>query len=210
MGVRTSPCPTEHLSSWARRVGEDSAAIPSIHCPRTSGSSLVFGDRQLLCLDSQWGQGWDGGASWVVSEPPLYPFSGPSVVPLTMWLQKCCRDRVMALRQMCGPWAVSCESQGHLYTDGYMGGATFHFTPDPLSLFHRYTLLCGSPPFETVDLKETYRCIKQVHYTLPASLSLPARQLLAAILRASPQDRPTIDQILRHDFFTKVCGSPDT
>uniref|UniRef100_F6T643 Serine/threonine-protein kinase PLK n=1 Tax=Equus caballus TaxID=9796 RepID=F6T643_HORSE len=67
----------------------------------------------------------------------------------------------------------------------------------------KYTLLCGSPPFETVDLKETYRCIKQVHYTLPASLSLPARQLLAAILRASPQDRPSIDQILRHDFFTK-------
>ncbi|XP_004442063.1 PREDICTED: serine/threonine-protein kinase PLK3 [Ceratotherium simum simum] len=66
-----------------------------------------------------------------------------------------------------------------------------------------YTLLCGSPPFETVDLKETYRCIKQVHYTLPASLSLPARQLLATILRASPQDRPSIDQILRHDFFTK-------
>ncbi|XP_045846283.1 serine/threonine-protein kinase PLK3 isoform X2 [Meles meles] len=67
----------------------------------------------------------------------------------------------------------------------------------------KYTLLCGTPPFETVDLKETYRCIKQVHYTLPASLSLPARQLLAAILRASPQDRPSIDQILRHDFFTK-------
>ncbi|XP_036302262.1 serine/threonine-protein kinase PLK3 isoform X1 [Pipistrellus kuhlii] len=67
-----------------------------------------------------------------------------------------------------------------------------------------YTLLCGSPPFETVDLKETYRCIKQVHYTLPASLSLHARQLLAAILRASPQDRPSIDQILRHDFFTKA------
>ncbi|XP_075411544.1 serine/threonine-protein kinase PLK3 [Tenrec ecaudatus] len=66
-----------------------------------------------------------------------------------------------------------------------------------------YTLLCGSPPFETADLKETYRCIKQVHYTLPASLSLPARQLLAAILRASPRDRPSIDQILRHDFFTK-------
>lgn len=74
----------------------------------------------------------------------------------------------------------------------------------------RYTLLCGSPPFETADLKETYRCIKQVHYTLPASLSLPARQLLAAILRASPRDRPSIEQILRHDFFTKVCGSSDT
>lgn len=89
-------------------------------------------------------------------------------------------------------------------------GHTCHLTPDPLISAPRYTLLCGSPPFETVDLKETYRCIKQVHYTLPASLSLPARQLLAAILRASPQDRPSIDQILRHDFVTKVCGSPDT
>lgn len=55
LGVRASPCPIEQLSSWARRVGGDSAAIPSIHCPRTSRSSLAFGDRQLLCLHSQWG-----------------------------------------------------------------------------------------------------------------------------------------------------------
>ena len=116
----------------------------------------------------------------------------------------------MARKQMCGPWAVSCESPVMCTQMAAWVGHTFHFIPGPLSLSHRYTLLCGSPPFETVDLKETYRCIKQVHYTLPASLSLPARQLLAAILRASPQDRPSIDQILRHDFFTKVCGSPDT
>lgn len=87
------------------------------------------------------------------------------------------------------------------------GWACLPLHSGPRTAALRYTLLCGSPPFETVDLKETYRCIKQVHYTLPASLSLPARQLLAAILRASPQDRPSIDQILRHDFFTKVRGS---
>lgn len=57
LGVRPCPCSTEQLSSWDRRVGGDSAAISSIHCPRTSRSSLAFGDRQLLCLDSQWGQG---------------------------------------------------------------------------------------------------------------------------------------------------------
>ncbi|XP_028902585.1 serine/threonine-protein kinase PLK3 [Ornithorhynchus anatinus] len=66
-----------------------------------------------------------------------------------------------------------------------------------------YTLLCGSPPFETSDLKETYRCIKQVHYTLPAALSTPARQLIAAILKRHPQERLTLDEILRHDFFAK-------
>ena len=132
------------------------------------------------------------------------------MVPPTMWPQKCCRDRAMARRQMCGPWAVSCECQGHVYTEGGWGGLCSTLLLTTFSLPHRYTLLCGSPPFETVDLKETYPGIKQVHYTLPASLSLPARQLLAAILRASPQDRPSIDQILRHDFFTKVCSAPDT
>lgn len=69
----------------------------------------------------------------------------------------------------------------------------------------RYTLLCGNPPFETSDLKETYRCIKQVEYTLPAFLSLPAKHLIAGILRRNPQDRFTLEEILDHEFF-KVSG----
>ncbi|KAM9324620.1 serine/threonine-protein kinase PLK3 [Gastrophryne carolinensis] len=66
-----------------------------------------------------------------------------------------------------------------------------------------YTLLCGTPPFETSDLKETYRCIKQVKYTLPACLSSAAKQLIMGILKRCPGDRLTLDQILEHDFFTK-------
>ncbi|MEE6495267.1 hypothetical protein FKM82_001996 [Ascaphus truei] len=66
-----------------------------------------------------------------------------------------------------------------------------------------YTLLCGSPPFETSDLKETYRCIKQVKYTLPACLSSSARHLIVGILKRSPSERLTLDQILDHEFFTK-------
>lgn len=66
-----------------------------------------------------------------------------------------------------------------------------------------YTLLCGNPPFETSDLKETYRCIKQVEYTLPASLSTSAKQLLLGILRRNPQERLSLDEILEHSFFTK-------
>uniref|UniRef100_A0A8U7ML86 Serine/threonine-protein kinase PLK n=1 Tax=Corvus moneduloides TaxID=1196302 RepID=A0A8U7ML86_CORMO len=64
-----------------------------------------------------------------------------------------------------------------------------------------YTLLCGNPPFETSDLKETYRCIKQVEYTLPVFLSLPAKHLIAGILRRNPQDRFTLEEILDHEFF---------
>ncbi|XP_030630323.1 serine/threonine-protein kinase PLK3 [Chanos chanos] len=66
-----------------------------------------------------------------------------------------------------------------------------------------YTLLCGNPPFETLDLKETYRCIKEVRYTLPPSLSPPAQKLISAILQKNPTDRLTLDQILSHEFFTK-------
>ncbi|MBN3325389.1 PLK3 kinase, partial [Atractosteus spatula] len=66
-----------------------------------------------------------------------------------------------------------------------------------------YTLLCGNPPFETLDLKETYRCIKEVKYTLPPSLSPAAQKLISGILQHNPCDRLTLDQILNHEFFTK-------
>ncbi|XP_056389101.1 serine/threonine-protein kinase PLK3 isoform X1 [Hyla sarda] len=66
-----------------------------------------------------------------------------------------------------------------------------------------YTLLCGTPPFETSDLKETYRCIKQVKYTLPACLSSSAKQLIMGILKRTPGERLTLDQIIEHEFFTK-------
>uniref|UniRef100_A0ACB8F4M2 Polo-like kinase 3 n=2 Tax=Sphaerodactylus townsendi TaxID=933632 RepID=A0ACB8F4M2_9SAUR len=66
-----------------------------------------------------------------------------------------------------------------------------------------YTLLCGNPPFETSDLKETYKCIKHVTYTLPIILSIPAKNLLMGILKRNPQERLTLEEILDHEFFTK-------
>ncbi|XP_058250840.1 serine/threonine-protein kinase PLK3 isoform X2 [Hemibagrus wyckioides] len=66
-----------------------------------------------------------------------------------------------------------------------------------------YTLLCGNPPFETLDLKETYKCIKEVKYTLPPSLSSAAQKLISAILQKNPNDRLTLDQILAHEYFSK-------
>ncbi|XP_062259728.1 serine/threonine-protein kinase PLK3 [Platichthys flesus] len=66
-----------------------------------------------------------------------------------------------------------------------------------------YTLMCGSPPFETLDLKETYKCIKEVRYNLPATLPPAAQRLISGILQKNPQDRLSLDQILNHEFFTK-------
>ncbi|XP_041804660.1 serine/threonine-protein kinase PLK3 [Chelmon rostratus] len=66
-----------------------------------------------------------------------------------------------------------------------------------------YTLMCGNPPFETLDLKETYKCIKEVRYHLPSTLSPPAQKLISGILQKNPSDRLSLDQILNHEFFTK-------
>uniref|UniRef100_A0A8P4G540 Serine/threonine-protein kinase PLK3 n=1 Tax=Dicentrarchus labrax TaxID=13489 RepID=A0A8P4G540_DICLA len=71
-----------------------------------------------------------------------------------------------------------------------------------------YTLMCGNPPFETLDLKETYKCIKEVRYNLPSSLSPAAQKLISGILQKNPSDRLSLDQILNHEFFTKVRKSP--
>ncbi|KAM6965299.1 serine/threonine-protein kinase PLK2b [Aplochiton taeniatus] len=66
-----------------------------------------------------------------------------------------------------------------------------------------YTLLLGKPPFETTNLKETYKCIREAHYTLPSSLSPQARQLISSLLAKTPEDRIQLDHILRQDFFTQ-------
>uniref|UniRef100_A0A8C7UYG0 Serine/threonine-protein kinase PLK n=1 Tax=Oncorhynchus mykiss TaxID=8022 RepID=A0A8C7UYG0_ONCMY len=71
-----------------------------------------------------------------------------------------------------------------------------------------YTLMCGNPPFETLDLKETYKCIKEVKYNLPSTLSPAAQKLISGILQKDPSDRLTLDQILNHQFFTKAF-TPD-
>uniref|UniRef100_A0A8C7ZD47 Serine/threonine-protein kinase PLK n=1 Tax=Oryzias sinensis TaxID=183150 RepID=A0A8C7ZD47_9TELE len=66
-----------------------------------------------------------------------------------------------------------------------------------------YTMLLGRPPFETTNLKETYKCIREARYSLPSSLSPQAKQLISNLLAKTPEDRPNLDHILRHDFFTQ-------
>jgi len=65
-------------------------------------------------------------------------------------------------------------------------------------------MLLGRPPFETTNLKETYRCIREARYSLPSSLSPQSKQLITSLLAKIPEERPNLDHILRHDFFTQV------
>ncbi len=66
-----------------------------------------------------------------------------------------------------------------------------------------YTLLIGKPPFETQDVKTTYRRIKMNAYSFPdhIPISEPAKNLITKILNLDPSKRPTLDELLEHAFF---------
>lgn len=66
-----------------------------------------------------------------------------------------------------------------------------------------YTMLLGRPPFETTNLKETYRCIREAKYSLPSSLMSSAKHLIASMLSRNPEDRPSLEEIVQHDFITQ-------
>ncbi len=66
-----------------------------------------------------------------------------------------------------------------------------------------YTLIIGKPPFETSDVKTTYRRIRMNQYQFPehVQISEQAKSLISLILNLDPAKRPTLDEVLDHDFF---------
>ena len=75
-----------------------------------------------------------------------------------------------------------------------------------------YTLIIGKPPFETNNVKETYKRIKSGNYSFPehAIISEPAKDLIQSILVLDPYKRPKLDEILSHDFFNMGVSIPKT
>lgn len=57
-----------------------------------------------------------------------------------------------------------------------------------------YTMLVGKPPFETTDVKTTYRRIRSCQYSWPDNIviSPAARSLVTKILQTNPLLRPTL------------------
>lgn len=73
-----------------------------------------------------------------------------------------------------------------------------------------YTLIIGKPPFETQDVKTTYKRIKMNSYTFPerAVISDAAKSLITDILNLDPLKRPNLDKILACDFFQLGTSIP--
>eukprot|EP00483_Globobulimina_turgida_P007251 UN07265 len=71
-----------------------------------------------------------------------------------------------------------------------------------------FTLLTGKPPFETRNIKETYRRIKKIKYDFPINsekyISLNAKNLISKIFTKEPTKRPNLLQIRNDLFFTQL------
>ena len=69
--------------------------------------------------------------------------------------------------------------------------------------FVRYTLIIGKPPFETTDIKLTYKKIKECDFSFPetAPISESAKDIISKILVFKPEKRLTLDEILLHPFI---------
>jgi serine/threonine protein kinase len=67
-----------------------------------------------------------------------------------------------------------------------------------------YTLLCGRPPFESAEVKNTYKKIKTCSYSFPegGKLSEQAKCFIAAVLVLDPKKRLTLQQMMEHEFMT--------
>jgi len=75
-----------------------------------------------------------------------------------------------------------------------------------------YTLLIGKPPFESSDVKTTYKKIRMNSCTFPdhIPISEPARDLIVKILHFDPARRPTLDEIVNHPFLNNGGTIPKT
>mmetsp|Transcript_2278 Transcript_2278/g.3626 ORF Transcript_2278/g.3626 Transcript_2278/m.3626 type:complete len:564 (-) Transcript_2278:38-1729(-) len=73
-----------------------------------------------------------------------------------------------------------------------------------------YTLLVGKPPFETSDVKTTYRRIRMNAYSFPENVPVSeyAKSLITRILVNDPTKRPSVEEVLNHQFFHQGNSVP--
>lgn len=73
-----------------------------------------------------------------------------------------------------------------------------------------YTLLIGKPPFETPDVKTTYKKIRMNQYSFPDHITITenAKNLITRILNLEPTKRPSLDDIINHPFMNNGCQVP--
>lgn len=71
-----------------------------------------------------------------------------------------------------------------------------------------FTMIVGKPPYESTDVKSTYRRILANEYSFPeGKVSGHARELISSMLQTDPKMRPTLDALRSHPFFAERIPS---
>jgi len=68
-----------------------------------------------------------------------------------------------------------------------------------------YALLCGTLPFDDEHVTTLFRKIKSGIFPVPDYLNKSVVTLLCHMLQTDPLKRATIDEIRKHEWFTKDC-----
>ena len=104
-------------------------------------------------------------------------------------------------RTVCGtpnylaPEVLYSEKEGHSYEVDYWAIGVI-----------LYVMLYGRPPFESSDVKQTYKKIRAGAFTFPENVAIGryARDFIRRCLTVDPLKRMTVDEMLQHDFITLV------
>jgi serine/threonine protein kinase len=79
--------------------------------------------------------------------------------------------------------------------------------------YDRFAMLTGYPPFQSTTQDEIYRRVKSVEYKWPKDKEcmndIPdeAKDLVACLLRVNAEERPDLDRIVGHPFFSMHGGN---
>ena len=67
-----------------------------------------------------------------------------------------------------------------------------------------FTMIVGKPPYESTDVKSTYRRILANEYSFPeGKVSTLARELIRSMLQTDPKMRPSLEVLRNHPFFSE-------
>ena len=67
-----------------------------------------------------------------------------------------------------------------------------------------FTMIVGKPPYESTDVKSTYRRILTNEYSFPeGKVSNHARELIRSMLQTDPKMRPCLEDLKSHPFFSE-------
>lgn len=67
-----------------------------------------------------------------------------------------------------------------------------------------FTMIVGKPPYESTDVKSTYRRILANEYSFPeGKVSTLARELIRSMLQTDPKMRPSLEVLRDHPFFSE-------